>query len=57
MYMAQSNAHILGRRVLFDSVSESDFLRTVRGGGQDLYRGSLAGDLLSASDVVQLLKK
>jgi len=57
MYMAQSNAHILGRRVLFDSVSEADFLRTVRGGGQDLYRGSLAGDLLSAADVVRLLKK
>ena len=36
MYMAQSNAHILGRRVLFDDVGDADILRTVRGGGQDI---------------------
>jgi EAL domain-containing protein (putative c-di-GMP-specific phosphodiesterase class I) len=51
--MAQSNAHILGRRVLFDSVSDSGFFQVAE---QDLYRGSLAGDPLSAAEVMHLLK-
>lgn len=54
--MAQSNAHILGRRVLFDSVSDSGFFQMIRVAEQDLYRGSLAGDPLSAAEVMHLLK-
>ncbi len=57
LHRARTEAHVAGRRVLFDHVSEADVLQRVRGAGQDLYRGALAGDLLSAADVLELMKK